>query len=145
MALAPHASPAHVGHPPDPTLVLMAEIGFAVVALPALIGLFALARALRRHIFGVWTTGVVVIHEPSGKGKKAIVHFVVDGTTHEAESFSQSSFPKPIGAEWRLRYLPSDPTQNALRGENYLPPFVCFIFAAGFGMIPGFFLWLAYQ
>jgi hypothetical protein len=134
-----------VARPPDPDLLFIAEIGFAVVALPALIGLFALARSLRRHIFGVWTTGVVVAHERSGKGKRAIVHFVVDGTTYEARSFSDSSFPKRIGAEWRLRYLPSDPTQTALRGENYLPPFVCFFMAAVLGAIPAFFLWLAYH
>jgi hypothetical protein len=145
MALVPHASPAQVAHPPDPTLILIAEIGFAVVALPALIGLFALARSLRRHIFGVWTTGVVVAHQRRGTGTKVVVHFVVDGTTHVAESFFDLSFPKRIGAEWRLRYLPSDPTQTALRGENYGPPFVGFFLAAVFGAIPAFFLWLAYH
>jgi hypothetical protein len=134
-----------VARPPDPDALLIAEVGFAVVALPALIGLFALARSLRRHIFGVWTTGVVVDHKRSGKGTKVLVRFIVDGTTYVAGSFFDHSFPKRIGAEWRLRYLPSDPSQTALRGENYGPPFVFFFVAAVLGAIPAFFLWLAYR
>jgi hypothetical protein len=145
MALVPHATPSHVAHPPDPDALFIAEIGFAVVALPVLLGLFALARSLRRHIFGVWTTGVVVDHKRRSKSMTVVVHFVVDGTTYVAESFSEPFFPKRIGAEWELRYLPSDPTQNALRGQNYGPPIACFFFAAGLAAIPGFFLWLAYR
>jgi hypothetical protein len=131
--------PSAMSHP-NGSVLTIATCVFGVAGLALVIGSFVFARALRRRSVGRIAEGVVV-----ASARRISVRYVVDGVPYDITgSTHHNDAPRP-GARIGVRYMPGDPTNAVILGEELAGTIAGLVVAVVFGLIGGALVWVAYQ
>ena len=125
---------------PEPTVVMIAEVIYGVVALSAVIGTVAILRALGRGGSQGLVNGRVI-----RSARRIEVEYVVQGVAYVVNGTTNYNDAPPPGAPIAVCYAPGNPENAKIVGENYGGAIAGLVVAFVFAVIATGLLLMAYQ